>query len=134
MANEKYPRWRERWNERVNDIDNEIESWWQRNKASSRDAETVGQAAEGAWDSTKVAADRIGDRIAGNNDPDTLRERAGDTAGNWWASVKNTVADWFDGDDDEARAEYRQAWDDPEYITERFEERRQELKNNGKLV
>ena len=134
MADERYPRWRQRWNERVNDIDNEISSWWQRTKADYRESDTPREAAAGAWDSTKIAADRIGDRIAGRNDADTVAERVGDTARNWWAGVKNTVADWFDDDDAETKAEFNQAWKDDDYIAERFEERREALKRNGKLI
>jgi hypothetical protein len=133
MATEKYPRWRERWDARVNDIDNEIESWWARTKADFRGADTPREAAAGAWEQTQRAGDRIGDRLAGRNDPDTMAERIGDTGRNWWADVKNKVADWFDGDDDEVRAEYRQAWDDPDYLGQRFEERRAELQKRGKL-
>jgi hypothetical protein len=133
MADERYPKWRERWNERLGDIDNEIASWWQRTKADYRGSDTPREAAAGAVHETQVAADRIGDRLAGRNDPETLAERTGDTARNWWAGVKNTVADWFDGDDDEARAEYRQAWNDDDYIHARFEERKEALRRDGKL-
>lgn len=130
---EKYPRWRQRWDNRAEDIDREITSWWERSKADTRSADTLGEAAAGAWGETQRAADRIGDRIAGRNDPETVAERVGDTGRNWWANLKNTVADWFDGDDDETRAEFRQAWDDDDYVAERFEERRELLRRNGRL-
>ena len=134
MADERYPRWRQRWEERAHDIDNEIKSWWDRTKAEYRESDTPRSAAAGAVHETQVAADRIGDRIAGRNDPETLAERAGDTGRNWWAGVKNKVADWFDHDDAETKAEYNQAWKDDDYITERFNERKAELKNRGDLT
>jgi len=133
MADEKYPRWRARWDERVHDIDNEVKNWWERTRADVRGADTTQQAAAGAWDQTKIAADRIGDRAAGRNDAETLAERASDVPRNWWAGLKNNVADWFDAKDDETRAEYNQAWKDEDYIGQRFDERREELKKQGKL-
>jgi hypothetical protein len=134
MADERYPRWRQRWDERAGDIDNEIKSWWQRTKADYRSADTPGEAMAGAVGETQRAGDRIGDRLAGRNDPETVAERVGDTGRNWWAGVKNTVADWFDDDDAETKAEYNQAWKDEDYITQRFDERKNELKRRGDLV
>lgn len=134
MADERYPRWRQRWNERAHDIDNEIKSWWERTKADYRSSETPRGAAAGAVHETAVAADRIGDRLAGRNDAETVAERVGDTGRNWWAGVKNKVADWFDDDDAETKAEYNQAWKDDAYIHERFEERKEALKRDGKLT
>lgn len=133
MADERYPRWRQRWDERVGDIDDEIKSWWQRTKADYRSSDTPGEAVSGAVGETQRAADRIGDRIAGKNDIDTVGERIADTGRNWWAGVKNTVGDWFDDDDDETKAEFNQAWKDDDYIAERFEERKNELKRRGDL-
>jgi hypothetical protein len=133
MADERYPRWRQRWEERAHDIDNEIKSWWERTRADYRGSDTPREAAAGAVHETAVAADRIGDRIAGRNDPETVAERLGDTGRNWWAGVKNKVADWFDDDDAETKAEYNQAWNDDAYIHQRFEERKEALKRDGKL-
>jgi hypothetical protein len=134
MATEKYPRWRERWNERVHDIDNEIHSWWERTRADIRGADTPREAAAGAVHQAQIAGDRIADRAAGRNDPETVAERIGDTGRNWWAGMKNKIADWFDAEDNETRAEFQQAWQDDDYLTERFNERKQELKDQGKLT
>jgi hypothetical protein len=131
----RYPRFQQRWQDRLSQIDDHIEGWWNRTKADFREADTPREAAAGAWNETQRAGDRIADSATGRNDLESKLERAGDSVGNWWANLKNNVADWFDGDDidDDARAEYRQAVNDDEFIGQRFEERAEYLRGQGRI-
>jgi hypothetical protein len=133
--NDRYPNWRERWDKKVDRIDDEIEGWWKRTKANWNDADTPGAKLQAAGAETARAGDRIGDTIAGKSDVDTWAERTGDTVRNWWADVRNNVRDWFDGDNDtdDVRAEVRKAWDDDEYLAERFTERQEDLRRRGRI-
>jgi hypothetical protein len=130
--NDKYPRWRQRWDANVSKIDNEINSWWNNPANATR---TQGQqfaaGASNATENFKQAADRTGDNIArgADNLGDSFArgaDRTGDTIAGWWKGLKANVADWFDNDadDPDTRAEIQRAWNDDEYLTERFNERR----------
>jgi len=129
MADERYPRWRQRWEERAHDIDNEIKSWWQSTKADLRETDNLRQAAAAAANETQPA----GEHLAVHNDLQALAELVSNTSRNWWDSVQMKVADWFEHEDAEAKAEYNQAWNDDDYIHQRFEERKAALKDKGEL-
>lgn len=130
---DRYPKFRERWETRGSQLDEHIEGWWNRTRAKTREAGSTSEAAAGAWDETKRTGDRVGDTLAGRNDPDTLAERTGDKVSSWWAGLKNNVSDWFNDEDDDTKAEAKRAMDDDEYMEQRFNERRDNLRDKGRL-